>query len=247
MLFIWVLIVESGICALCRKPKGLEKSHIIPNSAFRVIKRWNSGKVITIKDDKESWIEYSNESWWEYLLCSTCEDIIEKYETYSLGLLNSKSRGAILTHNYGITLKNINYPNFKLFLTSILWRASVSKQDVFSKVILHPNWEDEARLSILHGISLAPLKLGCKISKLNDPEQEDSFCEKSLKQIVISPIPRIKKNVISFLFVFLGYMFEFFAPAIPYKESKIRGVCKKGSVFFCHTNRLRKYQNFLKS
>ncbi|MFC6669449.1 hypothetical protein [Marinobacterium aestuariivivens] len=84
--------MKLGKCALCLRTRQLEKSHIIPNSAFKPIKRGLNGKVIAVTGDKDTWVKYTNESWWEYLLCSDCEDIFEKYETYSLGILrNDKS------------------------------------------------------------------------------------------------------------------------------------------------------------
>lgn len=223
--------MKLGRCALCLKTRKLEKSHIIPNSAFKPIKRELSGKVITVIDDKDTWVKYTNDSWWEYLLCSDCEDIFEKYETYSLGILKGAKKIEKVVHEQGVTFKNINYGEFKLFLTSVLWRASVSKQDVFSKVILHPSWAEEARLSLLNKKALPPLKLGCKLSKLNDPVPGGTFTEESLQQFVISPIPRRNRRTVSFLFAYSGYLFEYFSPAILYGDSRSKGVLKKSCIF----------------
>ncbi|MFC6669450.1 hypothetical protein [Marinobacterium aestuariivivens] len=86
-------------------------------------------------------------------------------------------------------------------------------------------------MSLFNKKPLSPLRLGCKISKLNDSVPGGTFSEESLKQVVISPIPRRNRKTISFLFAYSGYLFEYFAPAIPYGESRQKGIFKKSSVF----------------
>jgi hypothetical protein len=90
---------------------------------------------------------------------------------------------------------------------------------------------EEARLSLLHNSPLGAMKLGCKISALYDPTPERGFTPESLKQLIISPIPRIYKREISFLFLIEGFLMEFYFPHIPFKKRMERGVYKNNPIF----------------
>jgi hypothetical protein len=121
--------MTEGICPLCQREKQLSRSHILPNASFRKIKRQNSGKLVSFDDSAYTPVGHTVESWWEYLLCHECEQILSVYENYSIGILRKMARDS------HFTLKNFDYVKLKLFFTSLLWRAAVSNQDAFSKVI----------------------------------------------------------------------------------------------------------------
>lgn len=221
-----------GICALCKNNKKLEKSHIIPNAFFKAIKRDNSGKMIEINSNLTSLVHYTSESFSEYLLCSLCEDIIEKYEKYGISVLRGEHIINLDRHNHGWTFTNINYQNFKLFLTSLIWRAAVSKQPFFSRVLIPEYLQNEARFSLLNNNPLGSLKLGCKIEKLHDPTIEYDFSLDDLKGLITAPIPRLHNKYINFLFVIEGYALEFFCPSVPFKESNKNGIFKNKKIFY---------------
>lgn len=220
-----------GNCALCTTEKLLEKSHIIPNASFKKLKRNNAGKAVVFDYKKDTLIRYEISSWWEYLLCGKCEDIISEYERYFFSALRGKGGVKLNYHQLGLTFQNLNYSKFKLFLTSLLWRAGVSKQPVFSKVSLSEKYLEEARLSLLYNSPLGAMKLGCKISALYDPTPENGFTPETIKQFIISPIPRIYNREISFLFCIEGFLIEFYFPHIPFKKRMERGVYKNNSIF----------------
>jgi hypothetical protein len=112
--------MKLGNCALCTTEKLLEKSHIIPNTLFKRLKRDNAGKAIVFDDKKNTLIRYESGSWWEYLLCGECEDIISGYEEYSFLALRGKGGIKLNYHQLGLTFHHLNYLKFKLFLTSLL-------------------------------------------------------------------------------------------------------------------------------
>lgn len=213
-------------CALCRQVKVLKKSHVIPNAAFKKIKRSLHGKSIVMTDDDHTPIQYSSESWWEYLLCGECEDLISRHERYFFDAIRRNKPQRREIHSQGLTLKDISYHNIKLFLESLIWRAGVSSQDHFHKVVLHPTWLEDLRTSLHSERPLSQYKYGCKISKLNDPTP-GGFSRDSLDQLVISPIQRIKKSTVSYLFVIEGFLLEFFCPAIPFSRSRDYGIIRK--------------------
>ena len=92
------------------------------------------------------------------ILCKECDnDLLGKYETYASKTLygqNLKPDDApIVTNHYNehgkfSLIKNIEYKKFKLFLLSILWRASISSRPFFSEVQLGPH-EDRIRKMLI--------------------------------------------------------------------------------------------------
>jgi hypothetical protein len=227
----------SGTCALCTKAKILQKSHIIPNSVFRKIKQdQKSGQLIWFDDSASTPVQQSQDSWWEHLLCTDCEQIISNYEKYGLALLRGTDKTKINRHADGVTFRSHDYRRFKLFLTSLLWRASVSKQMVFSKVRLPNACENQARISLHSGKPLGPLRLGCKLLRLVDATSEDRgrFSFDSLNQFVISPLLRLHdgRPYCTFLFLFEGFLMEYFVRAIPHKQAYDHGVHKDSPTFF---------------
>ena len=226
--------VDKSTCRLCREVKELRRSHILPDALFRSIKRQNSGKLISFDDSKYTSVKYSSESWWEYLLCSDCEGIISGYEKYGLEVLRGIPKNMGQSQSSGLTMRNVNYPKFKLFATSLLWRAAVSDHDAFTKVVLPYSLTEEARSSLIFGRPLGAFKLGCKIARLFDQtlESEGGFSNTDIKQLIISPISRIRSRYVSFIFVIEGYLLEFFAPSIPLNESTRQGFLKNAKVLY---------------
>ncbi|MFC3414342.1 hypothetical protein [Algoriphagus hitonicola] len=91
------------------------------------------------------------------LLCKNCDNsILGGYERYGANSLYSPKikngpivEGLVDTHgNRAFKVSNIDYVKFKLFLLSILWRASISSHIFFSEVNLGPH-EEKIRKMIL--------------------------------------------------------------------------------------------------
>ncbi|SDS95846.1 hypothetical protein SAMN05216490_2176 [Mucilaginibacter mallensis] len=96
------------------------------------------------------------------ILCKNCDNnIIGSYETYAAKALFGEKlnteESPILKNNadkgdntqFSI-FNNVDYRKFKLFLLSILWRASISKRATFGYINLGPH-EDILRKMILDG------------------------------------------------------------------------------------------------
>lgn len=222
--------MNHGICALCKEHGALRNSHIIPNSVFRRIKQSSdSGQLIQIDDSAHEPVQRSQDSWREPLLCHACEQDVSAYEQHGLETLRGRDASALVRHDDRLTLRAHDYGTFKLFLTSILWRAAVSRRPEFSKVILPPSIAEEARQSLRDARPLNPLRLGCIVSRLIDrTSAEGRFTSENIEQLVISPIPRLQANrYYTFIFVIEGFLLEYFVPGVPYKRSWERGVHRK--------------------
>ncbi len=233
------------------EPKALRKSHIIPNAIFcRIKQSQNSGQLIQLDDSQHAPIQYSQESWWEHLLCTDCERIIGGYENYGLSLVRGSDRGKVQRHSEGVTFRAHDYACFKLFLTSLLWRAAVSKQPYFSKVILPEKCQEEARISVLKGQPLRPMRLGCKLLRMVDDTSaaNGGFSDGNLEQLVISPIPRLRghSSYYTFLFLIEGFLLEYFVRAIPHRQADDWGVHKDLPIWFVPHRLIFKVPELLK-
>lgn len=224
-------------CGLCHKKSELVKSHILPNAIFRRIKQKNgTGQLVHFDDYSDTHVVRSQDSWWEYLLCTKCEQIISAYEDYGLNLLR-KCHAAFSrdSSTEGTSVKQ-DYTKLKLFLTSILWRSAIAKKDEFAKVILPEKYAESARQSLLSCQPLPPLQLGCKIAVLYDPTHvsQGGFSQNESSQILISPQPRLNEgeSFLSFIYVIEGFLLEFFAPSIPSRMRNQLGVHKQTQSLF---------------
>lgn len=152
-----------GICRLCLKEKVLlKKSHIIPDFMYQDL---YDGKhklhVFNPYDVARGVNKTKSPSSGEYqggLLCKDCDGgIIGSLETYA----SKAIYGGALPANEcpqcenfiqpdGLRFavcNNIDYKKFKLFLLSVLWRASISTRPLFSSINLGPH-EEEIRTMI---------------------------------------------------------------------------------------------------
>jgi hypothetical protein len=224
-------------CALCHEDKKLQDSHIIPNSVFRRIKNaGDGGSLILFDDNPDSLVRRSQDSWSEHLLCSSCEAVISNYEKTGLEVLRGVNPYRISERSDGVVLGGHEHRLFKLFLISLLWRAAVSNLPQFAKVVLPLHCEQQARTALLGEKPLHSRRLGCRISRLTDPTPSDGgrFSPESLRQLIVSPIPRLddKLEHYSYLFILEGYALELFVPNIPLRLSSHPGTYRDGTTFF---------------
>ena len=163
-----------GKCKLCQSDKPLlNESHIIPDfmyaSLFDKDHKLNKFAPADYIEGNKRMSRPSSGEYESGLLCSQCDnEIIGGYETYARkALYGDTQESSILPDcvNFkttgGVTFtrcKNIHYKEFKLFLLSMLWRASISSRDFFKEVKLGP-YEDIIRQMLLNG----------------DPKDENTF------------------------------------------------------------------------
>jgi len=157
----------TGHCNLCQKIQSLQrKSHIIPEffyyesklfhehhnlKAFDLIKFLETGeKKVIMKKQKSGFYD-------ENILCNNCDGVvINKYETYgreffySANLRNDKQLLVRNATKY-IECLNTDYKLLKLLFLSILWKASLSDQLIFSEVSIDGERREILRQMLLIG------------------------------------------------------------------------------------------------
>jgi hypothetical protein len=142
-----------GICKLCDKEKDLiKKSHIIPEFMYQYLFDEKHKFILTpsselIKENPKTQFRPTGD-YEGGILCGTCDnELIGSYETYASKTIYSKEKLpddiAFRVTNYHNKVgqswsqcENVDYKKFKLFLLSILWRASISTRPLFSEVDL---------------------------------------------------------------------------------------------------------------
>ena len=208
-----------GICNLCKEEKELiNKSHIIPDFMYR-----NSGMY----DEKHRMNSFTKEDILNNrkiiklqtgvydggILCAKCDnELIAQYEKYaSMAIYGQNIQEEFCPDciNYGDTkpvftiCKNVDYEKYKLFLLSILFRASLSKDDFFNEVSLSNENSELLRQMIYNG----------NPGNHNDfPFLVSTFAssEEITPDIFINPARVYKDGFVTYTFVFAGMSYIFY-------------------------------------
>lgn len=156
-------------CRLCLEDKNLlRKSHIIPNFLYSsLFDEKHRIHLVSIKNDQKLSDKILQSGEYEGdILCARCDNqILGEFERYVNRVLfhekpevteNRKNEKG-MTYTY---CAKLDYTKFKLFLLSIIWRASISKSVTFKDVKLGP-YEDEIRRMILNNNPSEPDKFPC--------------------------------------------------------------------------------------
>jgi len=156
-------------CKLCGQDKELlKRSHIIPDFMYRNLGLFNNNHQlyrINVQEYLESSEKVSLLPNGEYeggLLCSNCDNvIIGQYENYAKRVLfgGTGKEPCCIGKNFRNPIdgqeisvfEHVDFLKFKLFLLSILWRASISSRPIFSDVSIASNHETIIRNMLLSG------------------------------------------------------------------------------------------------
>lgn len=149
------------------------------------------------------------------ILCAVCDNIkIGQLEDYASKVLyggklsaGNQPKFSAYRNQHDIVhtlVENILYSEFKLFLLSVLWRASISSREYFNKVNLSP-YEEELRLMILNKDAKEPVNFPCIIMTLrNDLERS--------KELHLQPVRSRRKSGSIYPFVISGTLYVFYVP-----------------------------------
>lgn len=126
------------VCKLCGEETKLIKSHIIPESFYRDAYTENRG-IMVRKDDYSKRLPvgiYDKE-----IVCAGCEKTFQKWDEYGYNFFNKilTTSGKMIQRkgeNIALLFNNIKYKELKLFLMSVLWRASVCGDEFFDQILL---------------------------------------------------------------------------------------------------------------
>jgi hypothetical protein len=135
-------------CRFCNQDKPrLARAHIIPRSFFRLVRGEGHYSVLMRASRKAVTQDYTQAGIYDCgILCVECERRFSRYDTHGFAVFtNVFLHKTLYLDTYGIPcallLPNVNFLLLKLFVLSVLWRASVSRLDFFNNVDLGPHEE----------------------------------------------------------------------------------------------------------
>ena len=164
--------MESDHCALCRRKRKLQYSHILPEFYYkRLYDPKHRFHVISINPNQKE--HYAQKGYREYLLCRECEQKLSRWETYSRGVIFGGIEKSIVLKDDHLEIGDLKYNEFKLFNLSLLWRMGISKLSIFSEVQLGPH-EEVLRKCLLQEDPLRTLDYPCVVTvvKLDNKYRE---------------------------------------------------------------------------
>lgn len=206
-----------GICKLCLKHKELQLSHAIPNTYFRHVLRSGNGNAIKMDSDPEAYIEFTNDSGKELMLCRACEGHIEQfYESHANYLFKKAPRTKV--ENQFISFGAYKPESLINFYVSILWRAAHSKQELYKCVYLPNELLEKFRLHILNKSIPASNLIAVKCSTLSDAPGFKILDEETLSNFICVPTPELNSRHVTYSFSFFGIYAELRIGGFKYKE-----------------------------
>lgn len=203
------MVDRFGTCQLCLNWGELCNSHVIPNAVFRHTKQLHGSQLVSV-DAGDSMNQLSQDSWSGYMLCKQCEQKIGPVEDYALTKLREAATKARPHRERGVAIENFDYKALKLFFTSLIWRAAVSKHDAYAKVNLPPKHREFARSSLFSQSAPDLTWFPCRGFTLFDGtgDTKTRLSADLITHMVMSPFSRRYKKYGAFLFIFGGYLFE---------------------------------------
>jgi hypothetical protein len=143
-------------CHLCLRDKKGVDAHVIPRSFFEAMKVNGRQDYLVMASnkldvfDKRSRIGIYDPT----ILCADCEAVFSPWDNYAARLLLTKNgpEDVLKDHSdrpIARVLGSYDYDQLMLFFISVLWRASVSTRQFYSRVDAGP-YEETLRQSILN-------------------------------------------------------------------------------------------------
>lgn len=185
-------------CKLCQNISPLQNSHILPEFVYTQLYD-DKHRMQVLSSHEQNPRPYEQKGLRERLLCRNCETKLSRYERYASTAFDGKETETPVD---GVIIVNgVDYKQFKLFLLSILWRASISSLEFFDKVCLGPH-EDKIREMIL----------------TNDPGPSDRYGivpfaliddHKIQSDLIIQPSRTKLYGHVGYRFIFGGFMWVY--------------------------------------
>lgn len=110
-------------CFFCGQTKPLAKSHAIPDTFFRQLKKERRGTITKIHQHRG--VRPTQESGHSPLLCDACEGMFNKR-------FDDPATSAIRALATGAQAKEFHHTMLAEFICTVLWRANLSKASIYS-------------------------------------------------------------------------------------------------------------------
>jgi hypothetical protein len=222
------------MCALCHKSKELMNSHIIPEFMYtHLYDEKHRFSVLTTASSGRNRIEQSGLR--EKLLCGPCELKFSKLEDYASLVFKKDVPGvAIRSEGSVVSVTGIDYKKFKLFLLSILWRASVSTKKFFENVDLGPH-QGQLQKMLIEERPGDYDEYACFIWRLHNGPDEAAG-------LMMQPTKGRAYGIPIYNFILLGFRITFFVSSKKLDKKKVSMSYKKTGDFYFRLCQRTNYQ-----
>lgn len=168
-------MASAGVCRLCGANKTLCKSHIIPEFIYRPMYDEHH-RFFSLDVDKAWGATPLQKGLTERMLCPGCEQFLSGYEKYAADVMTGKSSATLRQSHDHVWISGLDYARFKLFLLSVLWRASVADHRFFKLVALGTH-EDKIKSMIIEERPGSSEEYGCIVifSRLDGEDIADTM------------------------------------------------------------------------
>jgi len=175
-----------GKCKLCHESKELiKRSHLFPNFMYNGIPDEKNRMIVVSSAKPLEKKQVQTGALDEHILCANCDNSVlgelERYASnifYKKSYLQANEDFEQLTPNPNVNLifcKKIDFSKFKLFLESLLWRASVTSHSMFEDFKLSDEQEEELRISILNHHPLNEASFPCVMMTCENEDVKTDF------------------------------------------------------------------------
>ena len=111
-------------CALCKREAPLRRSHVVPEFLYKP--HYDEKHRALLFDKRDAPYTMLQKGIRERLLCEECEARLQVFEDYFARYWFKQHPLPAVIAAPEVVLSGIDYAQFKLFLLSIVWRASVA-------------------------------------------------------------------------------------------------------------------------
>lgn len=158
-----------GRCRLCHAQAELSESHIIPKFLLResgTIGYQKKFDVICYSHPEKS-ERHRQDGIKDYLMCSSCETSrLAPLERYARERFYDPQGPIKRLPRVSFIWEDINYTIMKLFMTSILWRMSLSEHKFYGHVQVGSRHEERMRRMLLDHNPMEDWRYGCNVGLL---------------------------------------------------------------------------------
>lgn len=183
-------------CALCRIDRTLKNSHIIPEFLHRPI--YDEKHRINLIRPGSSRLQILQQGIRERLLCQECEERFQEFEDYFARYWYGGRPFPDPPLPQEVLVTNLDYRRLKLFLLSIVWRASVAKTSAFRAAGLGPH-EDRVRRLLLASDPGSPDCYPIFAGLIVDPESRELW-----DSVILAPLRLRIQSLWAYRLVFAG-------------------------------------------
>ena len=216
-------------CSLCLQEKKLIKAHIIPDFMYSGMKNEDDKNIFyevtyNLDNNQSKSIKIQTGDFDKNILCEDCDNRIigANYEKYAQTSMYGKNIDPeikpdcknYINPNDGAEYSictNIDYSKMKLFLLSVLWRASITDRPAFRDVDLGKKHEERLRKLIYKNIVPAETEY---------PIMMTSFLrtDHSLENLIGQPQRvRFKDGLNGYVFLIDSFQFIFYVNSTDHK------------------------------